>query len=58
MRAGPSKQRAWILIFMVLISMVCAPQTISCGRHRVHAPTFSVILNLFQDLLAIGISRE
>jgi hypothetical protein len=38
--------------------MVCAPQNISCAWPSAHAPTLSVILNLFQDLLAIGISRD
>jgi hypothetical protein len=33
-----------------LISMVCAPPTISCGWPQAHAPTLLIILNLFQDL--------
>jgi hypothetical protein len=40
------------------ISMVCAPQNFACGRPSAYAPTLAVILNLFQDLLAIVISRD
>jgi hypothetical protein len=37
--------------------MVWGPQNISCGWPA-YAPTLAVILNLFQDLFAIGISRH